>query len=337
MTSDFPSPKTGHPALVLAPMEGVTDAPMRAFLTERGGFNYCVAEFLRINDQALPGKVFRKHIPELRTPGCATPAGIPVQIQLLGGNADALAEGALEAIRCGARAIDLNFGCPAPTVNRHDGGATLLKFPHRIEAIVRAVREAVPRSIPVSAKLRLGWDTMDAIHENAERAARGGANWITIHGRTRMQAYQPPAHWKPIGEVRRALGPEIPVIANGDIWTLEDLKRCREATGCQHFMLGRPALADPMLPLLAARELGLSSGPETLAPLPIEASVWQPLIRRFVDLSLAASDGAHGEGYTVARIKQWVRMSHKQRNLPWFDAVKTTKTLDEVYQVLSRH
>jgi tRNA-dihydrouridine synthase C len=329
----FPKPEKGKSALVLAPMEGVTDAPMRAFMTERGGFTYCVSEFLRINDQALPGKVFRRHVPELQTPGCKTPAGIPVQVQLLGGNAERLAEGALEAIRCGAPAIDLNFGCPAPTVNKHDGGATLLKYPHRIEQIVRAVRDAVPATIPVSAKLRLGWDDINQVHENAERAARGGASWITIHGRTRMQAYMPPAYWGPIGEVRRALGDDVPVIANGDLWTLDDLKRCRDATGCEHFMLGRSALADPMLPLLAARELGITMGQESLAPLAREAKDWQPLIRRFVDLSLKPDTG---EGYTVARIKQWVRMSNAQKTVPWFDELKRTTKLSEVYEVLMR-
>jgi tRNA-dihydrouridine synthase C len=312
-------------------MEGVTDAPMRAFMTERGGFTYCVSEFLRINDQALPGKVFKRHVPELKTSGCKTPAGIAVQVQLLGGNPDRLAEGALEAIRCGAPAIDLNFGCPAPTVNKHDGGATLLKYPQRIEQIVRTVRQAVPAHIPVSAKLRLGWDDMNQIHENAERAARGGASWITIHGRTRMQAYMPPAHWGPIGEVRRALGDAVPVIANGDIWTLDDLRRCRDATGCEHFMLGRPALADPMLPLLAARELGITRSSETLAPLARDAAVWRPLIRRFADLSLPATEA---EGYTVARIKQWVRMSNAQNTVPWFDALKRATRLSEVYEIL---
>jgi tRNA-dihydrouridine synthase C len=336
--SPFPAPVYGRPALVLAPMEGVTDAPMRAFLTERGGFTYCVAEFIRINDQSMPGKVFRKHVPELMVPGCRTPAGTPVQIQLLGGDPERLAEAALEAVRVGARAIDLNFGCPAPTVNRHDGGATLLKYPHRIEAIVRAVRTAVPREIPVSAKLRLGWDSMDSIHENAERAARGGANWITIHGRTRMQAYQPPAHWKPIGEVRRALGSSVPVIANGDLWTIEELKACRDMTGCEHFMLGRCALADPMLPILAARELGIPAAPgtpaadDTAGPLSRDPAAWSPLIERFAELSLPGSDG---EGYTVARIKQWMRMSHVKRELPWFDLIKRTTRLSEVRAVLA--
>src|SRR6185437_11649492 len=129
--SEFPALRRGRPALLLAPMEGVTDAPMRAFLSERGGFSFCVSEFIRVSQDPVPRKVFYRDIPELRAGG-RTPSGMPVQIQLLGGHPGRMAQSALTAIRCGAQAIDLNFGCPAPTVNSHDGGATLLKFPDRI-------------------------------------------------------------------------------------------------------------------------------------------------------------------------------------------------------------
>src|SRR5207248_8564004 len=98
----------------------------------------------------------------------------------------------------------LNFGCPAKTVNRHDGGATLLKYPQRIRDIVRAVRAAVPGHVPVSAKMRLGWDSIDPIEENAAMAAEGGASWLTIHGRTRLAGYAPPIFWRPIGRVRES-------------------------------------------------------------------------------------------------------------------------------------
>jgi tRNA-dihydrouridine synthase C len=318
--------RKGSPALGLAPMEGVTDAPMRALMTERGGFTYCVGEFLRVNDLVPPAHVFHRHIPELER-GCQTAAGIPIHIQLLGGNPELLAESAVRAVELGAHAVDLNFGCPAPTVNRHDGGATLLKHPERIEAIVRAVRQAVPKSTPVSAKLRLGWDSVDPVHENAERAAMGGADWITIHARTRMQAYQPPVYWKPIGEVRERLN--IPVVANGDIWTLDDFKRCREQTGSEHFMLGRCALADPLLPLQVAQELGL--------PTPVPSfEGWKPILERFAELSDQYSRKPGQQGYVVQRIKQWVRMSHQRKPLEWFDILKTKQDLRELFEVIGR-
>src|SRR5258708_12932165 len=161
-------------------MEGVTDAPMRALLSELGGFTFCVTEFIRIT-QSVPGaRVFRAHVPEFAT-GCRTRAGLPVQIQLLGGDPDRLAEAALVAVATGARAVDLNFGCPAPTVNRHDGGATLLNHPDRIYAIVRTVRAALSREIPVSVKLRLAWEDPRAIPLNAHRPPQGGPPCITLH------------------------------------------------------------------------------------------------------------------------------------------------------------
>src|SRR5262249_40055538 len=152
----FPGPIRGVPSLALAPMEGVTDAPMRALLSERGGFTYCVSEFLRVSRDVPPARVFHEFLPELRS-GCRTPSGLPVHLQLLGGDSEKMAQSALLACQLGAGAIDINFGCPAPTVNRHDGGATLLKYPDRIREIVGAIRKAVPAEIPVSAKLRLGW------------------------------------------------------------------------------------------------------------------------------------------------------------------------------------
>jgi tRNA-dihydrouridine synthase C len=316
----MPRIEAGIPAVVLAPMEGVTDAAMRALLSELGGFTFCVAEFLRIN-QTLPGApIFRKHVPELAR-GCLTPTGLPVQVQLLGGDPDRLAEAAVVAVRLGARAVDLNFGCPARTVNRHDGGATLLQYPDRLRAIVAAVRQAVPAELPVSAKLRLGWDDVRAIHVNAERAAEGGANWLTIHARTRTQGYRPPAYWKPIGEVRRRLG--IPVVANGEIWTLDDLRRCRDETGCQHFMLGRGVVADPTLARAAAHELGIA-GAGLREPFANTPAVWLPLVQRFAELS-----AAHGRPDTaiLARVKQWLRMADHDGRLNWVDALKQRAAL----------
>src|SRR5262245_16499174 len=140
----LPTIEAGTPALVLAPMEGVTDAPMRAFLSERGGLAFCVTEFVRVSHSVPGPRVFLGHVPELACGG-RTPAGVPVQVQLLGGDPDRLAQAALNAVQAGARAVDLNFGCPVRTVNRHDGGAVLLNHPARIRAIVAAVRAALPR------------------------------------------------------------------------------------------------------------------------------------------------------------------------------------------------
>jgi tRNA-dihydrouridine synthase C len=219
------------------------------------------------------------------------------------------------AVARGAQGIDINFGCPAPTVNRHDGGATLLKFPERIEAIVRAVRSAVPIEYPVSAKLRLGWDDPRAIIENSERAARGGASWITIHGRTKMQGYTPPAYWKPIAAARRNLS--IPVVANGEIWSLDDLKRCEDESHCRHFMIGRGALARPSFVSECAHYLGLpiaarpcARGMELadLSGTSSQASPWPVRVGRVI---AASKEREESERKTVSRIKQWLNYAHK--------------------------
>ena len=311
------------PALLLAPMQGLTDAPMRALMGETAAFTFAVSEFLRVAGEVPPAKLFLRHVPELLN-GARTPSGLPVQVQLLGGDAGRMALSATAACEAGAQAIDINFGCPAKTVNRHDGGATLLKHPERIREIVRAVREAVPSHVPVSAKLRLGWDTSDAIHENADKAAEGGAAWITIHGRTRAQRYDPPADWVPIGQVRARLS--IPVVANGDLWTLDDFRRCREITGCRHFMLGRGALADPRLPRRIAGVLDLAPcPPEGDDALPFD---WEPPLRRLGELT--AQLDPSNVGAVVLRLKQWLKIASSYGDFKAFDTVKRAVTVEEL-------
>jgi tRNA-dihydrouridine synthase C len=306
-----------RPAVILAPMEGVTDAPMRAVLSAAGGFTHCVSEFVRVSHSVLRAGVFRKRVPEVVN-GAVTPTGLPVQVQLLGGDPDRMAESAVNAITAGATAIDLNFGCPAPTVNRHDGGASLLKDPPRVRAVVAAVRQAVPAHIPVSAKLRLGWDRTDTIFETSALAAEGGASWITIHARTRMQGYAPPVKWELIGQVRERLG--LPVVANGDIGSVADLRRCRDVTGCVHFMLGRGAVADPGLAGRVAAELGLAGEPNPHPPR------WPVLLRK-----LPIHDPCGGG---VKRLKQWLRLAAAYGTFAHFDAIKRATTAAELLAVV---
>lgn len=320
-----------EPSIFLAPMEGITDAPMRAFLTQIGGYDYCVSEFVRVSQEPLPTRAFQKDIPELAT-GSRTTAQTPVIVQLLGGHPERLAQSALHAIEAGAHGIDLNFGCPAKTVNRHDGGATLLKYPDRLEAIVRAVRNAVPAHISVSAKLRLGWENIHEIHRTADAAAAGGASWITIHARTRMQAYQPPVFWEPIGEVQARL--PIPVVANGDIWSIEDWKRCREITRCNHYMFGRSALGDPYIALKVRALLKDEPLSESWSR-PEEPLHWHPILTQFA--TLCDPSGSHPT-YPLRRMKQWIATAaHRSSPLAqaqWVTAFKRTQSLQEAQAVL---
>ncbi len=304
-------------------MEGVTDAPMREFMGELGAFSYCVSEFIRVSGTALDAKAFLRHVPELST-GARTGSGLPVQVQILGGDPDRMARSAMAAVEAGATAIDVNFGCPAKTVNRNDGGASLLRHPERIQEIVARIRAAVPKAIPVSAKLRLGWESIDDVHENARRAVLGGASWITLHARTRMQGYTPPVFWPHVGEVRCAV--PVPVVANGDIWSLDDFRRCQAETGCIHFMIGRGALANPALPGQIAAELGLVLKPS--------APDWLGCFERFVTISRA--QGLEHEKHLVMRLKQWMKLAHNHGDFPAFDRLKLAATVEEILDRLDR-
>ena len=229
----------------LAPMEGVIDALTRDLLTRQAGFDWSVTEFVRVVDTRLPPRVFYKHCPELQQRPVATPSGVPVHLQLLGADPQALAENARQALALGAISIDLNFGCPAKLVNRHDGGASLLRQPERVYRAVKAVAEVLDGEIPVTAKIRLGFANRRLAVACAQATEAGGAARLVVHGRTRDEGYRPPAHWEWIGKVRRHVS--IPVVANGDIWTLEDYWKARTLSGCCDVMLGRSALADPWL------------------------------------------------------------------------------------------
>ena len=229
----------------LAPMEGVIDALTRDLLTRQAGFDWTVTEFVRVVDTRLPPRVFYKHCPELTERPVATPSGVPVHLQLLGSAPRALAENARQALALGAISVDLNFGCPAKLVNRHDGGASLLRQPDRVYQAVKAVAEALDGAIPVTAKIRLGFANRRLAVACAQATEAGGAARLVVHGRTRDEGYRPPAHWEWIGKVRHHVS--IPVVANGDIWTLEDYWKARTLSGCCDVMLGRSALADPWL------------------------------------------------------------------------------------------
>ncbi len=231
-------------------MDGLTDCYAREILTSIGGYDLCVTEFLRVTDTLFPKRVFYRRFPELKTSNSTiskTKSGTPVFLQLLGSDPYVLADNATKAVQLGAKGIDLNFGCPAKTVNRRKGGASLLKYPERIHEIVTSVRQAVPLDTPVTAKMRLGYDDQLLALDNALAIEAGGVDWLTIHARTKKEAYHPPAHWDSLLPISERLS--IPVIANGDIWSVADYYRCCQQSGCDSVMLGRGAMVTPDLAL----------------------------------------------------------------------------------------
>lgn len=306
------------PTLWLAPMEGVVDHILRKTMTGFLGIDACVTEFLRVTDMLLPAHVFLRHAPELKT-ASQTASGIPVYFQLLGGKPEFMAQNAARAVELGAVGIDLNFGCPAKSVNRHDGGAVLLKSPQRLYDITKAVREAVPAQVTVSTKMRLGYEDTTLCFENAKALEEGGTSWLTIHARTKKQMYQPPVDWVLMGEVKRRL--KIPVIGNGDITTPDLARECREVSGCNHLMLGRGLLARPSL------ACEIQTGSEKLP--------WTRVHAEVHEFYLTCLE-VWGERFAASRLKQWLKfLSHQYtEGKTTFELVKLLQTRDQILPVL---
>ncbi|MEN6670973.1 tRNA-dihydrouridine synthase [Psychrobacter sp. B38] len=237
-----------NPVRLLAPMEGLTDPLMRQILTQIASdlgrpYDWSVSEFIRVTQHVLPAHVFYKYVPELHH-DAKTASGTPIHVQLLGSEAQLMAENAAYACELGAPAIDINFGCPAKTVNSHRGGSVLLDEPEVMYEIISAVRRAVPDNIPVSAKIRLGYTDTSRIDDIRGAIDSSGADWLTIHARTKTQGYKPPAYWD---KVQNFNALNIPVIANGEIWNTEQAQNCMVQAGTRHLMLGRGAVTRPDL------------------------------------------------------------------------------------------
>ncbi|MBV2130124.1 tRNA dihydrouridine(16) synthase DusC [Arsukibacterium indicum] len=273
--------------VVLAPMEGVVDHLMREMLTQIGGYDLCITEFVRVVDQRLPARVFHRLCPELLQGG-KTSAGTPVRVQLLGQEPDWLAENAVRAVDLGSPGVDLNFGCPAKAVNKSRGGAVLLKETEQLYRIVKAVRDAVPANYPVSAKIRLGYDDTSLTLANAEAICAAGANSLAVHARTKSDGYRPPAYWPWIARIKQHVS--IPLIANGEIWSAADAAHCQQQSECQDIMLGRGALAMPNLAQTIKQQQPTMPWPQVLR-----------LLMQYSEFEISGDKGK----YYANRVKQW--------------------------------
>lgn len=295
-------------------MEGLLDYRLRDTLTRVGGYDECVSEFIRVNDTLLPSHRYYRCVPELYN-NSHTKSGVPVKVQLLGSDVNCMAENASKVASLGAYGIDINFGCPAPTVNRNRGGAALLKEPNLMFSIVKAVRNAVPIHIPVTAKMRLGYDSTEHALICAKALEEGGAKEIVVHARTKVDGYKPPAYWDWIQKIVQSVN--IPVVANGEIWTVTDAKRCKDISGCEDIMIGRGAVANPALALMIRNENN-----ENLPWNEVKGilfSYWQKLETEMNHISRAG------------RIKQWLNYLSRQYKEAEIDfpIVKQYKSVDE--------
>ncbi|GAB3485840.1 tRNA-dihydrouridine synthase [Marinomonas epiphytica] len=220
------------------------DHTMRALLSQIGGMDYLVSEFVRVTQYAIPSHTFKRLVPENQH-GAQTRHQHPVHTQLLGSNAELMAQSAYAAHLAGANHIDINFGCPAKRVNGHGGGSVLLQYPETLYDIVSSIREALPKSVVVSAKIRLGYEDEHLLFDNVDAISSAGAQKLTVHGRTKKDGYRPPARWEKIALINERT--KMEVVANGDITDFHSLMQCQEITGCNHFMIGRGSLNNPFV------------------------------------------------------------------------------------------
>ena len=316
-----------NPVRLLAPMEGLTDPLMRQILTQIASdlgrpYDWSVSEFIRVTQHVLPAHVFYKYVPELRH-DAKTACGTPIHIQLLGSEAQLMAENAAYAAELGAPAIDINFGCPAKTVNSHRGGSVLLDEPETMYQIISAVRQAVPADIPVSAKIRLGYTDTSRMDDIKAAINDSGADWLTIHARTKTQGYKPPAYWDKIQSFNAL---DIPVIANGEIWNAEHAQNCMVQAGTEHLMLGRGAVTRPDLIAQVDRELSQTLNNETIL-------LWQDLIAHQIKFLQGT---AKSDIVLVGRYKQWLAMltkGYSEAKILW-DSIKREKNKAAIISAL---
>jgi tRNA-dihydrouridine synthase C len=247
-------------------MEGVTEPCFRDLVMARNApdeLGGAFTEFVRVVEEPLPRRVLREHLghgaerirdvrgdgiclPDQRTSGDGTSAcsSAPVGIQLMGSNVAALAETARRAVEVGAPVVDLNFGCPAKGALRGCAGSALLREPHQLERIVRACVDVVG-DVPLTGKIRAGFDDDSMLEDLARAVEAGGASMLTVHCRTRAEAYCDEVDWTRIRRAVRSVS--IPVCGNGGVRGHADLERMRRETGCALVMVGRAALGDPWI------------------------------------------------------------------------------------------
>ncbi len=220
----------------LAPMAGVADRAMREICVNHGA-GFTVGELTSAKGVSLGDCKSKALI-------AADKNGAPFASQLFGFEPLVMAEAAKEAEESGPDFIDINMGCPAPKVAGNGGGSALLKNPELAGEIVSAVANAV--SVPVTVKMRIGWDSKSI---NATEVARicesAGASALAVHGRTRDQMYAPSVNLDVIRDVKSAV--KIPVIANGDIVDGESAANTYKHTGCDYIMIGRAARGNPFI------------------------------------------------------------------------------------------
>ncbi len=223
--------------LLLAPMAGVTDAAFRHICAKHGA--------AMTTTEMVSARALVYHDQKTAQLLCCLPEDHPVAVQIFGHEPAVMAEAAGLALSLsGADILDINMGCPVGKIAAHGDGCGLMRTPVLAREIVEAVTAAV--EVPVTVKFRKGWDkgSVNAV-EFAKMCQESGASAITVHGRTRAQMYEGRADWDILREIKEAV--DIPVIANGDVFSPEDARHILDYTGCDGAMIGRGSFGDPWI------------------------------------------------------------------------------------------
>ncbi|GGY52638.1 tRNA dihydrouridine synthase DusB [Parvularcula lutaonensis] len=246
-------PHTVDTRVLLAPMSGISDLPFRQ-AAQAAGCPYVVTEMVASEEltRERPDVVLRAAMDDSEH--------LKV-MQLAGREARWMAEGAKVAEAMGAEIIDINMGCPARKVTGLLSGSALMRDLDHAESLIRATVDAV--SVPVTLKMRLGWDWQSLnAPELAQRAEAAGVKLLTVHGRTRCDFYKGTANWRAVREVKEATS--LPLVVNGDIETVEHAREAMAQSGADAVMVGRAATGRPWLP--AAMDTALRDGSEMVPP-----------------------------------------------------------------------
>lgn len=252
---------------VLAPMEGITHPEFRHVMSRIGGLGLVCTEFVRITQSPMGKRQVARTVVKSN--------GVPLSVQVMGNDADRMAEAAELVESAGADVVDINLGCPMPRIVRKGVGAAMLKDLKLLERVLLQMRKHTKGLL--SAKIRAGFDDSSQVLETGRLIQDCGIDYLAVHPRRRCDFYKGVADWRIIGLLKAHL--DIPIIGNGDVWYAADAHRMRQETGCDAVMIGRPALRNPWI---FAQVDALANG--TTPPHPSGADLFaylQALIRRY--------------------------------------------------------
>lgn len=224
-----------EPSTMLAPMEGVTHPLLREMFAERGGVGVLCTEFVRITANPLSRATLKKHV--------VRPSRGALSVQVMGNDLVQMAEATEMVTRAGADIVDINLGCPAPKAVRKGVGSAMLQDRKLLAEVVSRMRERT--HLPLSAKIRAGYDSRDGVFDIARTLEDVGVDFLTVHPRRRVDFYEGVADWRILRMLAERLS--IPVVGNGDIWSAADALRLRREAKVRAVMFGRPAMRNPWI------------------------------------------------------------------------------------------